>query len=217
MSQHFDWAARIACAAAVLFSAAGASHAAASSGITIGLNYASLEDVRVDDAETTYDNRTGTHFGLYAMSALGPLGLRVGAIYLNAGPLFEGLSDGLDDPASLNDTFDVRYFVVPIDLQYRLITPALKPYLLFGPELRFNVTSAGDFEDNFRSTVWGGNVGIGIEFKLPFLGLSLAPEARYTFDLTDVTDKELKIGSKSLSLDDAYRGGTYHLRLHVGF
>jgi hypothetical protein len=217
MTRRSDRIATVACAAALLLSPAGASHAAVSSGITIGLNYASLEDVRVDDAETSYDNRTGTHFGLYALSALGPLGLRAGAIYLNAGPLFEGLSEGLDDPASLDDTFDVRYFVVPIDLQYRLVTPALKPYLLFGPELRFNVTSAGDFEDNFRSTVWGGNVGIGIEFKIPFLGLSLAPEARYTFDLTDVTDKELKIGSETLSLDDAFQGGTYHLRLHVGF
>ncbi|MFH1680414.1 MAG: outer membrane beta-barrel protein [Candidatus Eisenbacteria bacterium] len=217
MENHFGRAVRIACVIAFLWTAAGAAYGLASTGITIGLNYASLDEVRVDDAKTSYENRTGMHFGLYAQSALGPLGLRAGAVYLNAGPLFEGISDELDDPGSFDDTFDVRYFVVPVDLQYRIVSPVLKPYLLFGPELRFNVTSAGDFEDNFKSTVWGGNVGVGAEFSLPVLNLSIAPELRYTFDLTDVTGDELEIGGETLSLDDPYRGGTFHLRLHVGF
>lgn len=208
----------IACAAlAALLAFASAAEAGMGSGIALGLNYASLGDIDVGNSETTYEKRTGSHFGFYFQSALGPLGVRAGAIYLNAGPLFEGLADDLDGSPYFDDSFDVRFFVVPVDLQFRIAAPMLSPYVLVGPEMRFNTTDAGAFEDNFRSVVWGGNVGIGVELELPFLGLSIAPELRYAFDLTDLTEETIEIGEASYDLTDPYRAGMYHLRVHVGF
>jgi hypothetical protein len=197
--------------------ARGPAEGASVSGVTIGLNYASLEDIETGNAKATYESRTGTHAGLYAQSALGPLGLRLGAVYMNAGPLFEGLSGQLGGSVGFDDTFDVRFFVVPLDLQYRIPAPTLQPYLLFGPEIRFDITSAGDFDDNLENVVWGGNVGIGCELTVPFLDLALSPELRYAFDLSDLTKDELRIGGESFVLEDAVRSGTIHVRLHLGF
>jgi hypothetical protein len=195
----------------------GSAEGAAKTGLTVGISYASLGDIRVGDAETSYEKRTGSHFGFFVQSALGPLGLRTGAIYLNAGPLFEGLSDDLEGNALFDDSFDLRFFVIPLDLQYRIPTPAISPYLLLGPELRFNTTSAGDFEDNFKSVVWGGNLGVGAEIAVPFLNLTLAPEVRYAFDLTDLTEDTLEIGGESYPIGESYRTGMFHLRIHIGF
>ncbi|MFH1279835.1 MAG: outer membrane beta-barrel protein [Candidatus Eisenbacteria bacterium] len=185
-------------------------------GLSVGMNFASLDDVDVKDTKTTYDNKTGWHFGVFAKTALGPLGLRAGAVYLDAGPLFEGLSDNLEG-VTLKDDFDVRFFVVPIDLQYRLVTPVVKPYLLAGPEIRFNVTSSDDFEGNFKDTQWAANVGVGIEFTLPIVGVGVTPEFRYSFALTDLTEDSIEIGGVSYDLSDAFKVGSYHLRVHVSF
>ena len=186
-------------------------------GLSVGVNFASLEDVDVKDGATTWESKTGWHFGLYMKSALGPLGVRAGAIYLDAGPLFEGLSDKLDDPSGFEDDFDVRFLVIPVDLQYRLVTPAITPYLLAGPELRFNMTSADDFDDNFKDTSWGGNIGAGIEFTLPVVGIAVAPEFRYTFDLTGMTEEDLTIVTETLKASDSFQSGTYHVRVHFSF
>jgi hypothetical protein len=197
--------------------ARGPVEGASVSGVAIGLNYASLGDIRTENVKSTYESRTGTHAGLYAQSALGPLGLRLGAVYMNAGPLFEGLSGQLGGSVGFDDTFDVRFFVVPLDLQYRIPAPTLQPYLLFGPEIRFDLSSADDFDDNLENVVWGGNVGVGFEVTVPFLDLALSPELRYAFDLSDLTKDELRIGGESFALEDGARTGTIHVRLHLGF
>lgn len=196
---------------------AGEAAALVETGLSVGMNFASLSDVNVGDASSTYESKTGWHFGIFAKSALGPLGVRAGAVYLDAGPLFEGLSDKLDDPSLLKDDFDVRFFVIPVDFQYRLVTPVVKPYLFAGPELRFNVTSSDQFEDNFKNTQWGGNIGAGVEFGLPILDIRLTPEFRYSFDLTSLTNDTITIDGNTIPLSDSFDAGTYHLRLHVAF
>lgn len=200
---------------AFLLSPAGA-EALVDTGLSVGMNFASLDDVNVADAKTTYESKTGWHFGVFAGTALGPLGVRAGAVYLDAGPLFDGLSENVAG-VTFQDDFDVRFFVVPVDVQYRLVTPAVKPYLFAGPELRFNVTSADDFEGNFKETQWAANIGAGIEFGLPILDIKVTPEFRYSFELTDLTDDSIEIGGIPVDLESAFDMGTYHLRFHFSF
>ena len=185
-------------------------------GLSGGINFASLDDIDIGDASTSYESRTGYHVGLYAKGGLGPLAVRAGVVYLNAGPLFEGLTDEVDLPSSFEDDFDVRFLAVPIDLHYRLPTPMLTPYILVGPELRFDVTSADDFDDNMKSTYFAGNIGVGAEFSLPILELSIAPELRYSFDLTGMTDEDLSIGGNTYNALENHKADSIMLRVHIG-
>jgi len=185
-------------------------------GVSGGLNFASLNDIEINDAGTSYDNRTGYHIGVYAKGGLGPFAVRAGVVYLNAGPLFEGLSDEIDLPESFQDDFDVRFLAIPIDFHYRLATPVLNPYFLVGPELRFDATSADDFDDNLKSTSFAGNIGVGVEFSLPILDLSIAPEFRYSFDLTGITEEDLAIGGTTYDALENHKADSFMLRVHIG-
>jgi hypothetical protein len=199
-----------------LFWAASPAEALIDAGLSGGINFASLDDIKISDARTSYDNRTGYHIGVYAKGGLGPFAVRAGVVYLNAGPLFEGLSDEIDLPSSFEDNFDVRFLAIPVDFHYRLATPMLNPYFLVGPELRFDVTSSDDFEDNLKSTSFAGNIGVGVEFTLPIFDLSIAPEIRYSFDLTGITEEDLTIGDSTYDALESHKADSIMLRVHIG-
>ncbi len=184
-------------------------------GATAGLNFIGLDDIDVLDASTTYDSRTGYHVGGFAEIGFGPLGIRAGLLYVNAGPLFEGLADIPGVPADFDDGFDVTFFAIPIDLQYRIPLPIARPYLLAGPELRFNTTSSDKFEDNFKDSILMGNIGAGVEFSLPIVGLSVAPELRYEFNLEGMTKDDLSIDSIDLLSGDEQDLKGWAVRVHL--
>ena len=180
----------LAAAAATLLVAAPAD-ALIRTGVTAGLNFASLGDVEVTDHETTYDSRTGWHAGVFAAGDLGPIGLRAGLLYVDAGSLFDGLADVPGLPDDFDDGFRVRYLAVPVDFQYRVVLPPIRPYVFVGPEFRFDLTSDDAFEENMKSTTVAANIGIGLEAGLPLLGVTVTPEIRYCFDLQELTEETL--------------------------
>ena len=196
---------------------ASGAYAVLETGLTAGMNFSSIDDMDVKETKASYDRATGYHIGLFLKGGLGPIGLRGGLVYMDAGPIFEGLSDVADVPDSFEDNFNVRYLTIPVDLQYKFLLPPIQPYLLAGPEFRINMTSNDDFDDNFKSMIVAANIGVGLDLGIPFLGLSLTPEFRYTFDLEDSIDETFMIGDVEFQTDDPPKGSMYQLRVHVGF
>ena len=98
-----------------------------------------------------------------------------------------------------------------------VVLPPIRPYLLAGPEFRFDLTDGGDFDSNIKGTSVAANIGAGLEVGLPLLGVSVAPEIRYRFDLQGITGETLSVGGVDFDTDGAYKGSAWQLRLHVSF
>jgi hypothetical protein len=147
-------------------------------GVTGGLNFTSLSDAATFDT----DNSTGFHVGLFADAGFGPIGARAAVLYVSAGSVEEAVAG-----AALRRR-NVAYIALPVDLQYRMMTPLVRPYALFGPEARFAV---GDLaSSDARSVAVALNFGVGAELSA-FIGPKVFGEIRYGLDVTGFFDDEV--------------------------
>lgn len=180
-------------------------------GIAAGLNYDDLSDLDTGSAETSFDNASGYHIGLFYDLAVGPLALRPGVYYMDIGE-FE------DAEGIFNEGIDLSLIEVPVDVRLRLApTPVLTPYLMGGPVFRFPSAESEDFEEVLEEVNIAGNVGAGLELSVPGLGLRLYPEVRYTFGLSNFTRDEFEVGGQNFTVEEEGRLNTFILRLGVAF
>ena len=180
-------------------------------GIAAGLNYDDLSDLDTGSAETSFDNASGYHVGIFYDLAVGPLALRPGVYYMDIGE-FEDSEDIFEEG------IDLSLIEVPIDVRLRLApTPILTPYLMAGPVFRFPSSSSDEFKDALEEVNVAGNIGGGLELSLPGLGLTFYPEVRYTFGLSNFTRDEFEIGGTNVSVEKEGRLNTFILRLGVAF
>ena len=196
---------------AALFAAAPLAHAQLipSLGVAGGLNFGSLGDA----AGADFDQSTGYHIGIFGDVGFGPLAARVSILYVQAGD-FEFV--GLDIPGA-PDTGDagVSFVAVPVDFQYGLPLPLLKPYALFGPEVRFPTGDLTDFSGG-RDVTFALNFGVGAELSA-IVGPSVFAELRYGLDVTGFVDGgEVPGGVGTFSDDDTFKVNAFYLRLGVG-
>ena len=188
-------------------------------GFAGGLNFSSIGDVDFGSTQAVYDSRTGYHIGVFFDFSGGPLALRPGVYYMNAGALFkDGFSNVDNALTDVDDNFELTFIVVPIDVRLRMGIPFLHPYLHIGPELRFRSEDAGsELEElmDLRSFNLAGNIGGGLELSLG--GMRLMPEFRYTFDISGITGDQFQVGSVELNADEDHKSRTFMLRLGVVF
>lgn len=195
--------------AAVLAAPAAHAQLFPSFGVTGGVNFANLSDA----VAVELDGATGFHLGVYADLGLGSVGLRPQLLYLRAG---EVVTPDFADPQGnpLDASVAANFIAIPVDFQYRLPTPVVKPYALLGPEVRFPIGDTGpDAEAEARSVTAAINVGLGIGFNAPLVGPSGFAELRYAFDLTGLVDG---LVINDIALDDEYRVNLLMLRVGVG-
>ena len=199
----------VALATALLLAPAASAQLLPSFGVTGGVNFANLSDATAVEL----DGATGYHIGLYAEAGLGSLGIRPQLLYLRAGDVTTpGFADG--EGSSLDASVAASFIAIPVDLQYRLPTPIVKPYAFAGPEVRFPVGDSGpDAQDDVRKVTAAVNVGVGIGFNAPLVGPSGFAELRYAYDLTGLVNG---LEVNGVTLDDEYRVNLLMLRVGVG-
>lgn len=154
-------------------------------GIMGGANFETLSDLQGGTVQA-FDARTGYHFGVFVSVGAGPVGVRPALLYLNAGSLFEGASflTGSD--------FDLSYLALPVDLK---VSPLPLMYLFAGPEFQFllSANAQPDFEDDLKSVVAKGGLGLGFQVSRLFL------EGRYLFGLSGITSDSYEVGGFSVT------------------
>lgn len=149
-------------------------------GVTAGLNFNKLGDIQINSSDATFDNRSGWHIGLWFDLPLGPVSVRPGVRYMDAGQLFETEETVIGDVPGIVNA-DVSLIEIPIDVRFRFGTPFISPYVMAGPVLRF--PSGGDDDDfELESLSYAGGLGVGLE--VGFGGIRLFPELKYTFGLS---------------------------------
>lgn len=182
-------------------------------GFTAGLNFDRLTDVSLNNVDANFDSKSGWHAEVWIdLSLLGILTLRPGLRYMDAGKLFEGLSE-IDERAV--DDFDITLVEVPVLVHFGFPAPIIKPYVLAGPVLRFPVGVDNTIDNDLNSLTLAGELGFGV--AIPFAGLTLYPEIAFTFGLSSFTNDEIIIGFATFSTDDSQHLNTAMLRLGVGF
>ncbi len=154
-------------------------------GASVGLNFNQLSDIKVGDTRATFDNSQGWHVAIWFDLPLGPIAIRPGLRYMDAGTLYQGFREDLDGQP-VPEGFDVSLLEIPVDVRYRMTLPLLTPYLMAGPVLRFPSGADEEIKDNLKEFSLAGSLGVGVEVNL--LGLRLYPELQYTFGVTGFTD-----------------------------
>ena len=182
-------------------------------GFTAGLNFDRLTDVSFNNVDANFDSKTGYHIEVWVdLSLLGVLTVRPGLRYIDAGKLFEGLSE-IDERAV--DDFDITLVEIPVLIHLGFPAPIVKPYVLAGPVLRFPVGVDNTIDNDLNSLTLAGELGFGV--AVPFAGLTLYPEIAFTFGLSSFTNDEIIIGFATFSTNDSQHLNTAMLRLGVGF
>ena len=201
-------------ALALLF--ALAAPARAQFGVAAGINLDRFGDIE-STPRATIDNATGYHVGLFLDLPLGPLSVRPGVYFVDAGEVsfdVDGVFCGL--PEGCPDGFDLTLIQVPIDLRLRVGTPFVKPYALAGPVLRFADSEDEPFRESLKEFAVAGSAGVGIELSPPGFGLRFYPELRYTFGIDSLVDDYEFLGATFESEDDLTLS-SWVLRLGVAF
>lgn len=180
-------------------------------GISAGANFNSLGDIETGDRSATLENVTGWHVHLWFDLPVGPVALRPGIRYMDAGRLFEssraaGFENGLDDEQV------VTFLEMPLDVRLRMTMPMVTPYLLAGPLLRF--TTDTNNEDRLEQFSLAAGAGVGAE--LGIAGLRFYPELKYSFGITRFTKNEYQIGDVMISPDEDQRLNALMLSLGIG-
>ncbi len=185
---------------------------AQSIGVSVGANFDRLSNIRLNDKAATFSSKNGWHVEVWIEFPLGLLGMRPGVRYMDAGMLFEGLSD---HTANVRDNFDITLVEIPLLFRYSIGISAIQPTLFAGPVGRFTVAVDNIIENDLRSPSLAGEAGIGVEISLG--KLRIIPEVAYTWGITNFIDDELLLEFVSLSVDEKQTLNSAMLRVAVAF
>lgn len=147
---------------------ATASQAQVTVGLKGGLNFNSAD---VDGLGTDVDNKTGYHFGAYAVIKAGPIGIQPEAYFS-----VQSLGTGGDD-------IDLSYVQVPILLRLGILKVL---YLNAGPQFGFNTKAkVGDLDLKDEIKGMDTSIALGAGLDLP---MGLGAQVRWVKSLGNVAD-----------------------------
>jgi hypothetical protein len=185
--------------------AAVAQPALAQVGVAAGLNYADLENIDVGSASATYDNSTGFHFGAFVNLGGSSLSLRPGVMYHRIGTYTLPNQNELT-LAAIEVPVDVKLTIAPSGI--------LDAYLLAAPVVTF--PRCKEREEAVKDWQVTSDVGVGLSLRVPGLGVTLMPEARYSLGLTDYWSESFEVDGVTVMPDDSERRiSRFMLRLNV--
>lgn len=148
-------------------------------GIKGGLNFANLNTSQ--SLSGNYDNRTGYHFGAYALFKLGKIGIQPELLYSKQGAKYSVST------SSFEANFD--YINVPILLKLYTVAGIniqAGPQFGFasGGELKSTINNVAQAPQKYSDVIKGSDfsIAMGLGWDLPF-GLSV--DARYNLGISD--------------------------------
>lgn len=184
-------------------------------GFSVGANFNRLGDIESADRDATLENVAGWHAHLWFDLPIGPVAIRPGIRYMDAGRIFDpestsGFGDFSDQ--EIIDEQVVTFLEVPLDLRFRMPLPLITPYALAGPVLRF--TTDNNNRDRLEELSMAAGLGVGAE--LGVLGIRLYPELKYTFGVTRFTKEEYQFRGVVVRPDEDQRLNVVMLSLGIG-
>ena len=170
--------------------------------VKAGLNFNTLQDIKVNNVEQAWNAQTGFHAGIGAQ-------YRIPLIGLSFQPelLYSRMRTG--DPQEVNDNsykFRLDYLEVPLNIQWGINILFLRPYIFASPYVRYALAKGDWLTDvpweDINRFDYGLSLGAGIEiWKLQVSG-------KYSWSFGQLAPGgSLHIDSDDWQLDDAnFRG-----------
>ena len=174
-------------------------------GVKLGMSYANQNfDYTNDTLELDSDYLSGTCAGVFVEWLKLPLiGVTTEVLYVQKGMKVTTARTTPGDPSGVGTTEvnnRVSYLSIPVLAKLKFGGMLLSPYIVAGP--RFDVllsydSKEKDIYDNFKSTVVGGDIGVGGEFSF-ILPVALSAEIRYSTDFDNSYQTDLlKVKNKA--------------------
>lgn len=195
-----------------------------STSVSAGPNFTSLDldtdklrEIDEGWGDIDYDPVIGFYLGFSTGVELGPVVVRSGLSFVNAGAIFDG-STFLDE-----DEFEVNFITLPIDLRiYIPVSERVRPYLSAGPEFRYRLhldvdEADEDFVDDLDRLTPAASIGAGVSIELPVLGIGVSPELRYAVDFHGLVSGDVTLQDEAVRIKETFKADMYRLGVAIDF
>jgi len=175
-------------------------------GVLGGLN---LANYSIDPAHegTDWSNRTAFGFGVVLdFNLIEPVALLLEPMYLQ-----KGTKTDWEETSEIE--FISAYLEIPVMLKYTFATSKIKPYVIAGPSIGYNLSAqikasgGGESREDDEKKYYKSldfSLGFGAGVNVPMGNNSIFVEARYTLGLTNISDdpyhKEKDIKTKGIQI-----------------
>jgi len=181
-------------------------------GFYAGLNYQQLSDVSLNNLNTQFRSEDGWHLGAWFEFELGPIAVRHGLRYMDAGQLFTGINDRF--PAT-PDNFDVSLLEASLLFRYGIQAPVIGPYVFAGPVLRLPAFTDKEISNDLAPISAAAEAGAGLEITIS--NLRLYPEIAYAFGISNFIGDSIVINFAELTPASSQQLNSALIRLSVAF
>ena len=79
------------------------------------------------------------------------------------------------------------------------------------------MTAPIDLEENLETFIMGASAGVGLALRLPGAGLKLYPQIRYSFGLSELTQKAYQVNGISILTEGDSKVNSWLISLGIGF
>lgn len=164
-------------------------------GVKAGLNFANMNIKPVEPDMPDFKNLTGPAGGIFFSFGIGPLSIQPEVLYSRRGMMYE---DSFELETYKMELF-LDYIEVPLLVKFSFIPVGpIKPVIFAGPSFGYLVKAKGkytesgtsvteDLKDEFKSTETAAVFGVGVDFKLPVIKLTV--DARYHLGISNIAEE----------------------------
>ncbi len=157
----------------------------------------------------------GFHIGFNATLGDGPVTLRSGLFFSNAGALFNGTE------VLRRSEFRVSYLILPIDLKLTANRHGIvRPYTFLGTDLKYSLNLEDKelvLKDDLKLVSTAASIGLGISIRIKNVPLRFSPEVRYSADLFGLYSGRVELEDGGVvETARTIRANTYRIGLLFG-
>lgn len=187
-------------------------------GVSAGYGINNMSQPSFEGQSNSLESTGGFKFGLFYNFPIGQVDVRPGMfIQQNS---FEWHLDGVEVFSPIESEF--RVAGVPVDFRYRFSENGFVPFVLLGPEFNFVHTNRPELrevlDDPSGTTYFTSiNVGAGIQWELPSVGLALHPQVRYSQALSGFVQEDYIVRSVEYNGDSQLSMSNLLLRVDISF
>lgn len=194
------------------------SPAKAQLGVSAGYGANVISEPSFQGQGNSLESSGGINVGLFYNFPIGRIDVRPG-MFIQQNH-FDWHLDGVEVFSPIESSF--RLAGLPVDLRYRFPGNFIHPFILLGPEFNFVHTNRPELREVLDAPTGTAyftsiNVGAGVQWELPGLGLALHPQIRYRQALSGFMQEDYVVRSVSYNGDSQLSLSNLLLRVDISF
>ena len=195
-----------------------ATPAKAQLGVSVGYGMNMMSNPSFSGPESTVESTGGLNYGIFYNFPIGRIDIQPGVFIQQSS--YEWHLDEVELFSPIESDF--RVADIPIDIRYRFQGNLIKPFIVAGPEFNFVHTNRPEMRDILAKSAgsthyYALNVGAGLKWDFPSLGLTLHPQLRYSQALGGFLEEDYVVRTVSYDGDGQLSMSNLTFRLGISF